>query len=78
MRSALALKLRLRGASDAELIAIAREAGVEESFARRIAAPRHGRLMVAVFDQLAERFATDRRTLWDALFPPRGLRSYRN
>jgi hypothetical protein len=45
---------------------------VDDSFARAVLKPRHGRLNVAVFTQLAREFDTDARTIWDTLFPPRG------
>jgi hypothetical protein len=66
-----ALQLRAHGGDPAA-------AGVDEAFARAVAAPLHGRLMVAVFDRIAAEEGLDRGTIWDTLFPPRkGPRGYR-
>ena len=51
---------------------------VEAAFVAAVHDPPHGRLMAAVFDQLAVRFCVPRKTIWDALFPSRkGPRDYR-
>jgi hypothetical protein len=51
---------------------------VDEAFAHAVAKPPHGRIMSVIFDRLAAQHGTDRRTIWDALFPPRrGIRPYR-
>jgi hypothetical protein len=76
MRAALHIKARTRDAED--LAQLAAEAGVDEPFARAVAAPAHGRIMAAVFDRLAVEEGLPRQELWDALFPPRkGPRDYR-
>jgi hypothetical protein len=67
MRAALAIR---RGEADA---------GVDAAFVRAVKRPRHGRLNVVVFAELAREFELDAREIWDALFPPRGRapRDYR-
>jgi hypothetical protein len=57
----------------------ARAASVDDEFVRAVKRPRHGRINVVVFAQLEREFAVDARTIWDALFPPRGAarRDYR-
>jgi hypothetical protein len=72
MRAALAIR---RG----EAVATAR-GGVDEAFVRAVKRPRHGRLNVVVFAELAREFEVDAREIWDALFPPRGRapRDYRH
>jgi hypothetical protein len=76
MRAALHIKGRTRG--DDDLARLAAEAGVDEPFARAVAAPIHGRIMAVVFDRLAAEEGLPRQALWDALFPPRkGPRDYR-
>jgi hypothetical protein len=67
MRAALAIR---RGEADAD---------VDAAFARAVKRPRHGRLNVVVFAELAREFELDAREIWDALFPPRGRapRDYR-
>ncbi len=52
--------------------------GIDFAFAGAALAPPGGRLMVAVFRQLATEFAVAEDELWSALFPLRGAaRSYR-
>jgi hypothetical protein len=52
---------------------------VDEEFARAVAAPPNGRLMVVVFDRIAAEEGLERGAIWDALFPPRkGRREYRH
>ena len=76
MRAALHIKARHRDGADLARLAV--EAGVDDLFARAVAKPAHGRLMVPVFDRLAEEESVDRGALWDSLFPPRkGARDYR-
>ncbi|MGZ3428745.1 MAG: hypothetical protein ACXVCV_18960 [Polyangia bacterium] len=71
MRAALAIR---RGESET-----AAAAHVDEAFARAVKLPQQGRLNVVVFAQLGREFALDKKTIWDALFPPRGRarRDYR-
>jgi hypothetical protein len=73
MRAALAIKRQ-----PGEAAALAAAHGVDAEFARAVAQPRHGRLMVTVFERLAVEHGVDRGAIWDALFPPRrGPRDYR-
>jgi hypothetical protein len=59
-------------------IAAARRSGLDDAFVDAIAAPPHGRIMVVVFDRLAERFGVPAKQIWDTLFPTRkGERGYR-
>jgi hypothetical protein len=53
---------------------------VGDEFVRAVRRPRHGRLNVAVFSQLAREFEVAPRTIWDTLFPARGraARAYRD
>lgn len=71
MRAALAIRR-----SDGTLEAAAR---VDEAFVAAVKRPRHGRLNVVVFAELAREFDLPAREIWDALFPPRGkaAREYR-
>lgn len=48
------------------------DARVDEAFVRAVKRPRHGRLNVVVFAELAREFDRPAREIWDALFPPRG------
>ena len=52
---------------------------VDETFVRAVKRPRHGRINVVVFAELAREFEVDAREIWDVLFPPRGRvpRDYR-
>ncbi|HEX8951835.1 MAG TPA: hypothetical protein VF945_08310 [Polyangia bacterium] len=52
---------------------------VDEAFVRAVKRPRHGRINVVVFAELAREFDLPARDIWDALFPPRGRapRDYR-
>ncbi|MCU1280610.1 MAG: uncharacterized protein JWM53_4156 [bacterium] len=52
---------------------------IDDEFVRAVKRPRHGRINVVVFAQLEREFEVDARTIWDALFPPRGRapRDYR-
>ena len=52
---------------------------VDDEFVRAVKRPRHGRINVVVFAELAREFAVDAQTIWDALFPARGpaRRDYR-
>lgn len=52
----------------------------DEDFARAVRRPRHGRLNVVIFAELAREFGVEARTIWDALFPRRGSarRDYRD
>jgi hypothetical protein len=72
MRAALAIR---RGESAGAVTA----ARVDEAFTRAVKRPQQGRLNVVVFAQLGREFALDVKTIWDALFPPRGRarRDYR-
>lgn len=75
MRAALELRR-----PDANFAQIAARTGVtiDDDFIAQVANPPHGRLMAAVFDRLATQFGMPRKTIWDALFPPRkGARPYR-
>jgi hypothetical protein len=56
-----------------------RAPSVDDEFVRAVKRPRHGRINVVVFAQLAREFAVDAQTIWDALFPARGpaRRDYR-
>jgi hypothetical protein len=58
-----------------------RQAGapIDEAFVAAVKRPRHGRLNVVVFAELAREFDLPAREIWDALFPPRGkaVREYR-
>lgn len=65
MRRALALRRR-------EHVAEASPAFIEQ-----VSRPEHGRLMIAVFDQLAREFATPREEIWNELFPSKTPRAYR-
>ena len=48
------------------------------TFVTAVLAPAHGRIMVAVFDRLAQLYGADRRTIWNTLFPAnKGVREYR-
>lgn len=47
-------------------------ADVDEAFVRAVKRPRHGRLNVVVFAELAREFDVPARDIWDTLFPPRG------
>jgi hypothetical protein len=69
MRAALAIR---RGEPAGE--------GLDDTFAREVLRPRHGRLNVVVFARLADETGQPARALWDALFPRRGKasRSYRD
>ena len=71
MRAALAIRR-----SDGTVEAAAR---VDEAFVAAVKRPRHGRLNVVVFAELAREFDLPAREIWDALFPPRGTaaREYR-
>ena len=53
--------------------------GVNDLFVRAVKRPRHGRLNVVVFAELAREFEVAAREIWDTLFPPRGRapRDYR-
>ena len=52
---------------------------VDDAFLRAVKRPRHGRLNVVVFAELAREFDVAAREIWDALFPARGRapRDYR-
>ena len=52
---------------------------VDEAFVRAVKRPRHGRINVVVFAELAREFEVAARDIWDTLFPPRGRapRDYR-
>jgi hypothetical protein len=71
MRAALAIRR-----SDGSVAATAR---VDEAFVAQVKRPRHGRLNVVVFAELAREFDLPAREIWDALFPARGkaTREYR-
>ena len=66
MRAALAIRRGEKPDADA-------------AFVRAVARPRHGRLNVVVFAELAREFDVAPREIWDALFPARGraARGYR-
>ena len=53
--------------------------GANDLFVRAVKRPRHGRLNVVVFAELAREFEVAAREIWDTLFPPRGRapRDYR-
>ena len=55
-------------------------AAIDDAFVRAVRRPRHGRINVVVFAQLAREFDLEARAIWDVLFPPRGKsgRGYRN
>ncbi len=52
---------------------------VDDAFVRAVQKPRHGRINVIVFAELAREFERDPKEIWDALFPARGRarREYR-
>lgn len=52
---------------------------VDDAFVRAVQKPRHGRINVIVFAELAREFTRDPKEIWDALFPARGRarREYR-
>ena len=58
--------------------AAAQRAGLDDAFVAAVASPPHGRLMVVVFDRLAQIHGVPAKQIWDTLFPPRkGDRGYR-
>lgn len=76
MRVALEVKRTLPDVKAARATAV--RAGLEAAFADAVAAPPHGRIMVVVFDRLAQKHGAPAKQLWDTLFPPRkGERGYR-
>jgi hypothetical protein len=56
------------------------EAAIDETFARAVARPQHGRLNVVVFSRLAAEMGRPAAELWNTLFPRRGSapRRYRD
>lgn len=76
MRTALGVKRALP--DQAAALQAARADGLDAGFVAAVEAPPHGRIMVVVFDRLAEMHGVPSKQIWDTLFPPRkGERGYR-